>query len=355
MKKQIGFFSLMMAIAFNFFTGGAMAMAVGVPILAGGFVINGAAIVANVAAQFSTAQQVSQPHFFVGLAKELWLAELMKKYRPDPAWLQEARDLTMYCENDVLNLADAGADPGIIINYDGTYDIPVAVDEDTPVSITLKTISTEQSQIKWNAQRTRAYSIMADKTERHFFAMQDGMLKLGAYGIAPLQNSANTPVISTSGAVVGGVKSIKIDDVIDLKTRFLNLDVDLDKGLILVLNPTHLAALQKEDKTLFKDFVEQAPGKSFNLLGLKTYITTVTPLYNNATGVRKAYGAVAAGTDTICSFIFVKNEAGYAKGTIAPFLRQADTTRQSDFVNFAHAYFAGSIRNTGIGAIYSGA
>ncbi len=355
MKKVSALIIVFASLAFNSVMGAGLALAVGAPPIFGVVGLNALGVIQNVISSTGAVQY--QGFVLAGLNKEVWLAELMQKFRPNPAWLKEARDLSAYVNNDTINLADAGADPGVIINYDGTYDIPVAATEDTPKTIDLYNMSTEQDQIKAALVKTRAYNIMQDRVQRHNDTLEATSLRLAAYGIAPVSDAALTPVLATSGAVVGGFKAITLNDIIDLNTKYSNEDMN-PNGIkpILVLNPNHLAQLAKEDKDLFKQFVGIDMTDGFDLLGFKAYKSTVTPLYNKTTGARKAYGAAAApATDTIASFAFLPKEAGYAKGTMEMFLKQADPQRQSDFVNFAVRFFAGSMRNKGLGAIYSAA
>ena len=191
MKKLSILFAVIQAFAFNAIMGATLSVAVGVPPMFGAVGFN----VLGVAQNIIGAGQAQSTYLFAGLQKEIWLAELMQKFRPDPAWLKEARDLSAYVQNDIINLADAGADPGVIINYDGTYDIPVASTEDTPKTVQLFNMSTEQDQIKWSATQTRAYDIMTDRVGRHKDTLEVTQLRLASYGIAPLENSASTPVI----------------------------------------------------------------------------------------------------------------------------------------------------------------
>jgi hypothetical protein len=353
MKKISILAAVMFAALFNTVSGAVIAVAVGAPPIFGAIGMNGLGVAQNVISQYGYSQ--SMPFFFAGLNREIWLAELMQKFRPDAAWLKEARDLSAYVNNDIINLADAGADPGVIINYDGTYDIPVADTEDQDILIQLYNMSTEQDQVKASLQKTRPYDIMQDRVGRHNDTLTATQMKLAAYGIAPVSNSQFTPVLETSGDGDGSFLAITLNDIIDLNTKFSNENMN-PTGVkpILILNPVHLNQLAKEDKALFKSYVGITMEDGFDLLGFKAYKSTVTPLYNKSTGVRKAYGSLAApSTDTIASFAFLPKEAGYAKGTMDAFVKKADPARQSDFVNFAVRFFAGSMRAKGLGAIIS--
>lgn len=350
MKKR-GLLALLTALLFNAFSGAFAATVIGAPPVFGALALNGVGFLQSFMGYTNGVGVLS-----VGLNKDVWLGELLQKFRPDPSWLKEARDISMYVNNDVLNLADAGADPGVVINFDGSYDLPVANTEDSDKVIQLYNLSTEQDQIKAALVKTRPYDIMKDRVQRHNDTLQGAQLRLAAYGIAPLSNATYTPVLATTGANDGsGFKAITLNDLIDLNVKFKNENMNIN-GLkpILVLHPTHWGQLVKEDKALTKLFIDADSEKGFDLCGFKCYVSTATPIYNKTTGVRKAYGAVAApSTDTISSFAFLPKEAGYAKGTMDMFLKKADPARQSDFINFAVRYFAGSMRSKGIGAIYS--
>ncbi len=291
-------------------------------------------------------------HLLAGLNREIWLAELMQKFRADVSWLKEARDLAAYVMNNMINLADAGADPGVIVDYDGVDPIPVADTEDTPIAIGLKRFSTERDRISAALQAERNYSIRADRTQRHVMTLEQAILLYSAIQFAPAADGEMTPLFGTSGTTVNNFKNLKNNDVIDLSTRF-NVANANNGTKILVLHPTHFGHLQKEDVDLFKNFTPEQLQQGFPLHGFKTYISTATPTYNYDTLAKKAYAAVAAGTDTIASFAFLAGEVGRAKGEMYAFTKEADPTYQSDEINFMVRFIASAMRNKGIGAIYS--
>ena len=51
-----------------------------------------------------------------GLNREIWLAELMEGFYADDLFLSECRDLSPFVDNDIINLAEAGVNPEVIIN-----------------------------------------------------------------------------------------------------------------------------------------------------------------------------------------------------------------------------------------------
>ena len=50
-----------------------------------------------------------------GLAKEVWINQLTKKFYPDSSFLNYTKDFSSLVENDAINMADAGVDPDVLI------------------------------------------------------------------------------------------------------------------------------------------------------------------------------------------------------------------------------------------------
>lgn len=75
-----------------------------------------------------------------GLAKEVWINQLTKKFYPDSSFLNYTKDFSSLVENDAINMADAGVDPDVLIN-NTTYPIQVVNRVDTPIRIELDLFS----------------------------------------------------------------------------------------------------------------------------------------------------------------------------------------------------------------------
>lgn len=354
MKNKSVFYliaGILTAIAFNTVIGLAVSFVTNFESLTCVAVSNGIGVLVNVIRQYEPqANLFNGLALYDGLNREIWLAELMQRMRPNPAWLAEARDLSAYVTNNRINLADAGADPGVIIDYDGVDPIPVANTEDTPLTLDLKRFSTERDQLFDGITVERSYNMRADRTQRHVNTLEEKILRYSATAFAPNSNAALTPVLATSGDVQAGKKKCTLNDIIDLAAAYNN--VDAEKLKILVLNPTHLAHLQKEDKELFKAIMPSDPSQPFTLYGFKTYVSSATPIYTDA-GVLKPYGSVIEAGDGIASFSFLKEEVGRARGTMKAYVKEDDPDFQSTFLNFMVRFIAVKMRSKYVGAIYS--
>lgn len=287
-----------------------------------------------------------------GLATEIYLAELLRKFRPDAAFLARARDFSAYVNSDKINYAEAGADPGIVVDYDHTDPLDVADDEDTPKEISLKSFSTERSRVTETQQDARAYQILADRMQRHADTQNESILKYSATAFAPASNGTYTPIIRTTGAAdaSGSFKMLKLADVIELDVAMRNLDVTGPR--ILVLNPTHLGHLMKEDKDLFKGFVPNNPNASFPLYGFECFVSTATPRYiTDGAPTRKAWNATQEAGDLIASFAFVGSEVARARGSVKVYKTLEDAAYQASFISTRVRFTAAQLRGKYVGAL----
>jgi hypothetical protein len=175
-----------------------------------------------------------------------------------------------------------------------------------------------------------------------------------AYNIAPAVDTADTPVLATTGGNRGdGTKALKYADVLKLRTRFNKLNLPVE-GRVLVLCPEHEEDLLAEDVERYNRMMT-----SGTLAGFKVYVFNGTARYSlPVTGQSPApagkltYGAT---TGQASSLAFVKGEAMRAMGTIEgePEKRWADY--RGWLLGFQMRFVAQPFRNKGIASVYSAA
>lgn len=282
-----------------------------------------------------------------GLQKEIWTDILLEKFYPDNSFISQARDMSALVEFNKINLAEVGANPSVLID-NTSYPIAVSSRTDVPKELALKTLDTTSTVIRNVEAMELVYDKMASVIYGHKQELLKTACKLAAWNWTPSSNSDLTPVLATSGAADGfGKKKLTFKDVLDLMTKFNLADFPAD-GRIFVLNPTHEAHLIEEDLTLYKAAIV-----SNTLFGFKLFRTSATPIFNISTGVKVAYGAAPAATDTISSFAYHKDEVMKAMGTIEMFAKYMDPDNKGDVINFQMRYCALPLRSTAISAIYS--
>jgi len=283
---------------------------------------------------------------YAGLNKEIWLPEILEHFFPDNSWLKRSRDLSAFVENDKINLAEAGVMPEVLIN-NTTYPIPIETRDDIPISLELDYFDTKNTVLR-NAEKVElSYDKRQSLIFGHKQSLQLSFAKKAIHGYAPQSDSADTPVIATTGDVENGFKKITLEDILNLYKRFNKIDAP-DGNRVLVLNPEHEAQLMAEDLKLFKEVM-----KTGDLFGFKVFRYSKTPVYDITTGEKKAFGAAAGANDTIASVAWVETEVMRAVGTMEMFSKDKDPEARGDILGFQMRGIALPIRNKAIAAIYS--
>lgn len=292
-----------------------------------------------------------------GVNKEIWTSVIMEHFYPDGSWLNETVDMTEWVDFNTINLADAGLDPEVLVN-NTSYPVPTMPRPDTPLTIELETYDTKNTVVRNVEAIEAAYPKMESVTRGHRNQLQLTAQKRGAYNIAPAGNTANTPVILTTGEDDGtGRKRLKGNDLLRLASAFDLQDFGPDR--IWLAHAKHI-----EDLMLDKDLGDVLKAQVISLktfgvaemYGFKCYKWSKQPAYVRATLVKKAYGAAVTSADTdIVSVVYLKNEVMRADGTIDMFLREKDPEARGDIIGFQKRFKCMPIRAVGQGAIVSAA
>ena len=83
----------------------------------------------------------------MGLNKQVWTTQLMSNFYPESSFLRYVKDFTTLVDNDIINMAEAGVDPNVLIN-NTTYPIKVVQRVDKPISIELDLFETENTLVR---------------------------------------------------------------------------------------------------------------------------------------------------------------------------------------------------------------
>lgn len=288
----------------------------------------------------------------VGLNKEIWLAEILEGFYADDMFLSECRDLSPFVDNDILNLAEAGVDPDVLIN-NTTYPISVSERTDTPLALTIDFFDTENTMIKNADKAELAYDKLASVTSGHKNALRMKIMEKAIDAIAPAADGTFTPLLTASGGDNGaGLKRLTWGDVRRLQTAFDNAEMP-SEGRIIVLSQQHMEDLEVADLDRFNRVMDKGV-----ICGFKIYRLAKKrlPRYNKTTGAKVAFGAAAApSTDSTATVAFHKNEVGRAMGTTDMFFSKAenDPIYRRDVIGFQQRAMVIPIRNKGVAGIYS--
>lgn len=344
MKKIIQIAPVLVVVAFAIASGLSMAFAIS-PLI-------GLAIAAPIVVVASLVGTGSEYSTNAGLNKEVWLEEILEGFYADDMFISECRDLSPFVDNDVINLAEAGVDPTVLIN-NTTYPISVNDRADTALTITIDQFDTENTKVVKAEAIELAYDKLASVVLGHKNALRMKIMEKAAHAIAPASNATYTPVIQTTGADNGsGLKRLKWSDVRKLQKAFNNAEIP-SEGRIIILSQQHLEDLEIEDLDRFNRVMDKGI-----ICGFKMYALADKrlPRYNKTTGAKVAFGAAAApSTDSTATIAFQKDEVARAMGTSSMFHSKAedDPIYRRDVVGFQQRAIVIPIRNKGIAAIYS--
>lgn len=288
------------------------------------------------------------------LTKEVWIKQLMENFYPETSFLNYVKDLTALVNNDKINLASAGLDPQVYINNEN-YPISIVKRNDTPLEIEMKKFETENSEVVRPDVIEYAYDQLESVILGHRNSLRTQTARLAAHTFAPQENTANTPVLATTGSDDGeGNKRLRVEDIFLLKRKYDDMDYPFDNRF-LVLTPKHVEDLMLADLDTFKDIMDVSNGQPKRFAGFNMLQFTKPPIYVRSTMTKKSFGATITGNDGFASFSFYTDEVMKADGDVYMYIRKDDPERRATIVGFDKRFVAMPFRNRGIGAIVSAA
>lgn len=274
--------------------------------------------------------------------KEVFLALILALFYPDSSWLSELTNLDHLVEYNTINLSQVGADPDVVIN-NTNWPLTPTQRTDSGLEMVLATYDTKPTHVTNVEELETSYNKLESVLRQHAETLRVKVTVSAAYNISPTSNTANTPVLKTTGvARPDGNLAITFADIIRLRTAFNKQNIPMD-GRVLVLSTTHEEDLLVEDLNLYR-----AAMTTGTLYNFRVYISNVNPTYS-AAGVKNSVGAIGQTS----SFAFYKPEVMRCMGDIEgePEKRWADY--RGWLLGMQLRFSAMAIRNKGIAAIYS--
>jgi len=289
----------------------------------------------------------------MALNKQVWISQILEGFYPDDSFLKKAVNYSEFVENNRLHIASAGIDPNVLIN-NTTYPITVVGRDDDDNEITLDKFETENTIVRRPDAIEYSYDKLESVIGQHRATLRKGVAMKAAHAYAPATDSANTPLVMTSGITSGSRKRLCFADILALKERFDDAEIPLDERYI-ILHPKHVSDLLLEDIELFKDITNLKEGEPFKFAGFGFYSFPQMPTYRTVSNVltKVAYGATAQSTDQFASVAFYAKEVMKADGDIYMYATVDDPKERATIVGFDKRFVALPIRGKGIGAIVS--
>lgn len=286
--------------------------------------------------------------------RQMWETALIEPFRNLGDFLTNIPRKDQYVDNNVINLAEIGADPAVLIN-NTTYPIATSSRTDDNNALALFKYDTENTKITDDELYALPYDKSGSVVRQHREALMEKIQDHSLHGLCVSADGANTPVLETTGADDGaGRKRLKSSDLIALQLRLDNLKVPA-RGRRLVLCPEHCADLLLEDTTFAQRLHSAKDGLiSDSYYGFETYKYSAAPVFNTG-GTKKAFGAAGAAGDRKASVMFLVGRSWTAMGSLKFYFQdsaQSPTTRES--VAGYRVYSATlPMKNTGFAAVIS--
>lgn len=341
------FTSLLLAVVF----GGFIAMASGLPALPVIAFLSGISFIPGIVPQGVACGTVY---------REVWTKEVVKQFEAGlkDTFLDGVMSFDQYVSGDdesqVIHASYFGVEPDVLIN-NSTYPIDVQALDGSDIPIALDKYQTKATPITDDELYALAYPKMVLVKTSHGNALLRTRLKKAIHAFGPAGDTANTPVLLTTGALVNGRRQLIWKDVIALRQRYSDAGIEIE-NLRLVLCDDHVNDLLLEENSQFtKSYANFKDGVITNQLGFEIRQYSQNPYYNATTKVKLSFGAVAAGTDSRASVCFPVLKTGKALGKTLMYFSEAktDPLTQRNLINFRNYFIALPLVTKGFAAIVS--
>ncbi len=297
-----------------------------------------------------------------GVLVEVWTGELVKKLREVPTFLQKIPSKNDLVNNNVIHMVDVGADPAVLIN-NTTYPIAVASRADGDIAISLHKFETENTKVTDDELYSLIYDKIGNVIETHKDVLAEGEADKALHSLSPTTNTADTPVVPTTGASNGETQARKKmipADLKNMKKRFDDLKIPKLKGSrVAVLSNDHISDLLDADEKFASQYnIDTSNGKIPYLYGWEIHEYTEAPIYSVVATVltKKAFGAAPDPVnDQIGSVFFFAPRAFQATGETKMYYSKAegDPQNRESVVGFRQWHIALPKKWKGFGAIVS--
>lgn len=295
-------------------------------------IVTGAVITAVGTTVQYFAPQTLSGKFMMALQTQVWTSDIIENPFPDGSFIKQSKDLSEWVDHDKINLVEAGVEPAVYEDYfNGNEDpLPLANINDIPHEVVLKTYSTEQTRHRDLQDVELQYDKRASIIKRHKQALDRNMAVRASFAWTPAADNAYNKLIA-----MGGSDSV-IDAIIDVQAFMASND--LDGELNVCLTPEHMAKIRKEDKSLYKDILNEK-----SMYGFKVFQYSKSPLFTSA-NVKKPMGSAVESGDKRASFFWATGEVFRALGSVEMYANLKDSAYQADTLSFAQRALIGAMR-----------
>ena len=259
-------------------------------------------------------------------------------------------------ELNVIHLPTSDFEPDVLIN-NTTYPLAVQAYADDSVVIQLDKFQTKPTSVSDDKIIGGSYSIIDNVTGKHTKAILKSKYMKAAHALAPAANTANTPIILTTGdgtEATGERLRFTYKTLVALKKACDDAKMPM-MGRRLVLCSDHWNDFLL-DRAYFADqMLNYSTGQVLNVLGFEIFQYLGNPYYNATAKTKLAFGATPTSVQYQGSFCFWTENVGKKTGFTKQYFQLAsmDPVNQTNLLNYRHYYITLPKRNMYIAAIAS--
>lgn len=325
--------TVLMALLVNTLMGAAFADVLGMPIAAGVVGMNGIGFAMSFVPMPSGIR--------VGIYTEVWTGKVVEHFThvEDNTFISGVPDFSQHAENDVIHLVDVAGDPDVLID-NTTYPLEIQNIEDGDIAIKLSKFETKATRITEDELYAMSYDKMALVKTRHGNKIGEARLDKAIHAFAPAENTAETPVLLTTGAVADGRKKLLRADVLQLKAKLDKLKCP-KSGRRLVLCNDHVNDLLEEDQKFANQYHNYESGVISKMYGFEVMEYVNCPAFGQNLK-KKAFGAVSVDGDFEASVFFYVPRMFKANGTTKMYYSEAktDPLNKQNLISFTNRFVA---------------
>lgn len=255
--------------------------------------------------------------------------------------------------NNALNTTEIGADPAVLID-NTVYPLNAAQREDNGAIIPLRKMETEVTIITEDELYALPYDKKGSVIDQHKNALRRTALEIALHSFAPAGNTADTPILLTSGDIRDGRRMLTPRDLILFREKLDNMGVP-QAGTVLVLCPEHVADMLLFNQAFEKQYHDIKAGKIMDMYGFSIYTNQYKVRYNKDTGVKAAFGSEILADHRNASVAFYAPNAIKARGSVEMFYAEArnNPRYKQNEVSFTMHFLSIPKKVVGFGALLS--
>lgn len=254
-------------------------------------------------------------------------------------------------ESNIIHVPTSEFAPDILIN-NTTYPIALQAYTDSEVIIKLDKFQTKVVTLTDDQVMGASYDRIDNATRKTVQKLTSEKFIKAIHAIAPTANTANTPVIATTGAAdATGRLRLVYNDLVNLKNQFDKIKTPL-VGRRLVLCADHYNDLLLDRANFGDQLVNYVRGQVAPVIaGFEIFQYEVMPVYT--AGTKKAYGAIPVAGDKTASVAFLVDNIAKKTGNTKQYFTAAkdNPTTQTNQLAYRHYFIAVPFRAEMIGAI----